>query len=354
MQLPPTLFPQVWYATTYGNTDDTECLRQCEQVLVHIRNLAKLLSNECDLIISKCNPVVKAILSQNGNVRHVPLQRELGFAMDCPDWGAIPSLASGLPMVGHAVWVPEMMSRSKPFTKTIDEVVRKSKVNNRKMISQAKSTGDSDLDNLAWEKTQAEVDRGIVYKVNSLRELVDIFSEDVVIAMRRSIWERHGNASEWSVRVINDFLAGMQNHASSYCSVHRPATHDDVVAQVIAAREMVPAAMVLSWTSDFDKAYRQVAQLQQQLPLTIVVQFCPAKDYLVFIVSYVQLFGGRTPPQHFSRHPAWWCYVMAPLLGLPLQHTVGDVIATERENLVVACNKTWREVIAIAGWEIPD
>ena len=75
----------------------------------------------------------------------------------------------------------------------------------------------------------------------------------MVIAVPRAIWERHGNVRDWSVRVIDDFLAGMQNHASSYCCVHRPATHDDVVAQIIAVREMVPAALVLPWTSDFAK-----------------------------------------------------------------------------------------------------
>ena len=139
-------------------------------------------------------------------------------------------------MVGHAVWVPEMMIRTKPSSLTIDEVIVKSKSNNKRMIEQAKSTGDLKLDNLAWKKTKDECDRGIAYIVKSFQELVNQFGEDVVIAVRRAICERHGNASDWSVRVIDDFLAGLQNHASSYCSVHRPATHDDVVAQIIAVR----------------------------------------------------------------------------------------------------------------------
>ena len=127
----------------------------------------------------------------------------------------------------------------------------------------------------------------------------------------------------------------MQNHASSYCCVHRPATHDDVVAQIIAVREMVPAALVQSWTSDFAKAYRQVPQISDQLMLTVVVQYCLETQGPVFVVSYGQLFGGRTPPLNFSRQPAWWCYVMAPLIGLPLQHTVDDVIATEQKAIAV-------------------
>jgi hypothetical protein len=184
---------------------------------------------------------------------------------------------------------------------------------------------------LAWKKTKGECDRGIAYIVKSSQELVNLFGEDIVIAVRRAIWERHGNASEWSVRVIDDFLAGLQNHASSYCSVHRLATHDDVVAQIIAVHEMVSAALVLAWTSDVAKAYRQVPQLMEQLKLTVVVQHCPETNAPVFIVSYGQPFGGKNPPLNVSRHPSWWCYVMAPLIGLPLQHTVDDVIAAERK-----------------------
>ena len=52
---------------------------------------------------------------------------------------------------------------------------------------------------------------------------------------------------------------------------------------------------VKSWTSDFAKAYRQVAQMFEQIPLTIVAQWCPHENKLVFTVSAGQLFGGKTP-----------------------------------------------------------
>ena len=184
-------------------------------------------------------------------------------------------------MIGHAVWVPEMMPRSKSSEATIAEVIPKSKTNNHKMISQAISTGDQKLDELAWKKTKDECDRTIAFVVNTYDELVDMFGEDIIIAVRRAIWERHGNARDWSVRVIDDFLAGLQNSASSYCCVHRPATRDDVIAQVIAARGMVPAAPVQTWTSDFAKAYRQVPQLKEQLMLSVVAQFCPDTQWAI-------------------------------------------------------------------------
>ena len=120
---------------------------------------------------------------------------------------------------------------------------------------------------------------------------------DVVVAVRRAIWERHGNATEWAVLVIGDFRAGLINEACSYCSVHRRATYDDVVAANLAAREGYDSEEVMSWTSDFAKAYRQVAQSVKQLHLTVVAQWCPHLKKAVFNISAGQLFGGKTPPR---------------------------------------------------------
>ena len=98
-----------------------------------------------------CNPIVAKVLTQNGFTRNIPLRRELGFIFNLPDWGAVPSLMCGIPMVGHAVWVPEMLCRTKPAACSIQDVVDKSKLNNIKMIAQAVPTGDEDLDLRAWK-----------------------------------------------------------------------------------------------------------------------------------------------------------------------------------------------------------
>ena len=158
-------------------------------MLALIHDLSKCFLTERDTMLRQCNPVVRAILTQNDHVRHVPLQREIGFITQSPDWGAIPSLVSGLPMVGHAVWVPEMMIRSRPSSIIIDELVQKSKSNNYKMISQAVSTGDDKLDEMAWQKTKDECDRNIAFVTKSYHELVEQLGDDVVIAVRRAIWE---------------------------------------------------------------------------------------------------------------------------------------------------------------------
>ena len=93
-----------------------------------------------------------------------------------------------------------------------------------------------------------------------------MFGHDIVVAVRRSIWERHGNATEWAVRVIDDFRAGLINDACSYCSVHRPATHDDVIVAIMVERQRHEFEKAKPRTSDFAKAYRQVGQMIEQIP----------------------------------------------------------------------------------------
>ena len=141
----------------------------------------------------------------------------------------------GLPMVGHAVWVPEMMCRNKPPICSIQDVIERSKRNNYKMICQAVATGDAKFDEKAWSKTQDELDRGIALLVDDWKQLTEMFGHDVVVAVRRAIWERHGNVIEWVVRVIDDFRVVFIDDACSYFSARRLATHGDVIASEMAA-----------------------------------------------------------------------------------------------------------------------
>ena len=127
-------------------------------MLALVRKSGDAITNGRDMILGQWK-----ILTQFDCKRHVPLRSGLGFVAKSSGWGAIPSLVSGLRVVGHVVWVTEMMIRTKPSPLTIDEVIVKSKSNNKRMIEQAKSTGDLKLDNLAWKKTKDECDRGIAY-----------------------------------------------------------------------------------------------------------------------------------------------------------------------------------------------
>ena len=56
-----------------------------------------------------------------------------------------------------------------------------------------------ELDLRAWKKTQDEIDREIAIMIDDWDKLTEQLGHDVVVAVRRAIWERHGNATEWAV-----------------------------------------------------------------------------------------------------------------------------------------------------------
>ena len=85
------------------------------------------------------------------------MQRELAFIFGVPDWGTVPSLMCGTPMVGHVVWVPGMMTRNKQASCSTKDVTEKAKKNNVKMISQATLTGDTNLDDEAWTRHKTKL-----------------------------------------------------------------------------------------------------------------------------------------------------------------------------------------------------
>ena len=67
-------------------------------------------------------------------------------------------------------------------------------------------------------------------------KLTEQLGHDVVVAVRRAIWERHGNATEWAVRVVDDFRLG-QSTVVAPTVRPRPATRDDVVAAIMVVCE---------------------------------------------------------------------------------------------------------------------
>ena len=140
--------------------------------------------------------------------------------------------------------------------------------------------------------------------------------QHVCLARRHDIWEMHGNAKSPSLRVLDDFLEGGQNATVGYQFTHRPATLDNVAASMRAAGEKFQEQLCF-FTSDFAKAFKQVPGVSEMLSLSVVVQWDPDQQRPAFMVPFTQVFGGRPTPLNFSRFPAWCCYAMAVLGGLP-------------------------------------
>ena len=137
-----------------------------------------------------------------------------------------------------------------------------------------KASLDPKLDEEAYKKTMAEVDRGVIRGPFGSMEEVPL--EDIALVPRHGIWEQHGGATEPSCRCIDDMLVGEQNDTVGTVSSHRPTDPDGLVAQVRAVRSRYSKLALRGWPCDLEKAYKQVPQDPRQIRWTVIVIWSPS------------------------------------------------------------------------------
>lgn len=245
-----------------------------------------------------------------------------------------------------------MTSRQRWASIGIKEFVADRVKQNAYLLSRMGPPKDSKLAQESWKKTEDELRRNIAD--GPFMSLEEIPLDCPCIVIRKGIWEQHGTATEPSCRNIDDFLISGQNETAGYCSVHIPASVDSLVAQTRSVQDRFPRELLLSWTSDFAKAYRQVPQHPSQVSMTVIAQWHPGLQQVVFVVPYAQLFGGRTLPLHFSRNPAWFTHLLSCAYALPRQHCVDDMVGIDRRSIGHQLWQCWRDTAAVTGWEVPD
>ena len=74
LQLTPTLFPPIAHAANDGFHSSQLYTKQRAHMLALLKPLADELEEDKHGAIAKCNPMVAKVLTQNGFVRHIPLQ----------------------------------------------------------------------------------------------------------------------------------------------------------------------------------------------------------------------------------------------------------------------------------------
>ena len=80
----------------------------------------------------------------------------------------------------------------------------------------------------------------------------------------------------------------------------------------------------------------------------------PALEQICFYcVSWSTVWRKNTSSE-FQPAPSMVVLLDGSMFGLLLQHTVDDIMATERCSVVEKGNEVWRKTIKLAGWDIPD
>ena len=352
-QREPTVFAPIKYALKFGCDCPKETNERRKTVADLIDDLCEILKVENEFLLSQVHPEVCAVLKSGGLTKNIAAMREIQFIAQCPDFAAIPSLVTGISMVGHCDPVCGMMQRTVDAEYSVDEFIGRASSQNEDILRRVKPSGDTVLDHGAYVKTVEESERGVLE--GPYLDLESICSgSPCCIAPRYGVWEKHGEAAESTIRVIDDLLAGGQNGTVSYASSHRPADGDALCAQQRAVQERFPESATGGFTSDFAKAYKQVPHQPAFGLMVIIAVWNPVLGRVEFWKPYSQLFGGRSPPQNFSRYPAWMCFALAVLLALHAQHCVDDVLGMDRMECLMDGWKAWRRIAEALGWDVPD
>ena len=151
-----------------------------------------------------------------------------------------------------------------------------------------------------------------------------------------------GGAVEPIIRNIDDLLFGEQNTTAGYTHSHTPTDVDGLVAQARAIAEYSPSEPLVGWLSDFSKAYKQIPGDPQQLRDVVIAQFDPTRECAAFFVPLCLVFGSKTAPLDFARHPAVLFEMVARLFLLPATQCVDDVIFVEALSSAPSGKVAWK------------
>ena len=339
----------VQYALKYAVDNEATMEESRSLVAQVLRKLAVACSRDNEHLLSLCEPSVKQVLVAFG-VKNVALMREISFSCGSRDIASPGYLLLGLPMVGWTPAAEGLMDRVRPPERPLKDFLDERVERNMKMISSIKPGGDTALEELSYEKTIAEVERGVL--VGPFQSLNDVPLVDPAVIPRHGIWEKHGGATMATVRNIDDMLKGGHNATVGTVSSHRPTDPDALVAQVRAVRRRYPQSKLQGWPCDLKSAYKQVPGDPTLLNLAVIAVLAPASGSAEFFMALCQLFGGKSPPVNFARFAAWLCDVNAVLFAVPASHCVDDIISVEPSGLARSGNLCFKLLCLLTSWEL--
>ena len=219
------------------------------------------------------------------------------------------------------------------------------------VLSRVRPTDDEEFDRAAFAKTEAEFTKGSI--IGPYESFSDLPRGRKRSLPRFPIRERHGGATEYSIRLIDDCRISFANDESATTAAHRPVDLDAWCC-LIRAVGIKWRAKLAGYTSDFKSAYRQVPSCPLQALEFIVVFWDPTRKAHGYGVAACQLFGSGNSPLDFCRYSDWVCSVLSCLFAVPADHCVDDVLVVEREATAFSGYSSWRKFAVLCGWDIPD
>ena len=224
--------------------------------------------------------------------------KEIVAAEGYPDPGVFEELSFGTVMTGEVPATGVFDPVFKPALMTECDLLEQSKLSNKAIYHSVRSSGDSEVDAVVYQKTLEERDAGWLRGPIPFHEL----GSDCILSRRFGLKQPN------KVRLIDDLSKSNINSTVQTPESPRPHSTDVVASLALALLLSAGNRKVLGKTFDLKSAYRQLGIHPSSLSKSYIVCFDPLSRGPAIFQMLAVPFGGSRSVYSFLRivRVVWW------------------------------------------------
>ena len=269
------------------------------------------------------------------------LWKEILLDLGYPDADVVSELASGTELVGEVPTYGIFEKAFKPAEITIESLCKAAKSIKRKHFYSCRSSGDAEIDELVWAKTQEEVELGWAYGPVDIADL----PSDAIVS------RRFGLRQPGKIRLIDDLSASNVNQTVQCSESPKPQSIDFVAALLLTILKSGGGAKIKGRSFDLKSAYKQLAIAESSLQFAFVAVYNPRKKRAEVYQLLATPFGATRSVYSFLRisHAIWFTGVKA--LKLMWSVFFDDYVVFSQESHVNNTEATVELLFKLLGWK---
>ena len=304
-------------------------------------NLARSLQGEESEIKARMPQCRRHILDK----KRIALMRHLIKQEGYDDTTLADDIELGFDLVGDSPTSSVLPSKLVPATISKEDLLRHSEKGNKALRYMTRSSGDPNLDQGLWDKTQLEVERGWLRGPIPWDDLPN----------GSAVSRRFPLAQSGKVRPIDDLS---QSQVNSTVNTFEQATVDgpDVICSYAVYLMRCLEAQgrptsLLGRSLDLASAYRQLAIADESLQHSYLSVYNPTSGSAMLFQQVLLPFGSRSAVNAFIRCARFLQWIAARVFVLPLTCYFDDFVSFSIPCLCNNAQSTLCLMLDILGWQ---
>ena len=269
------------------------------------------------------------------------LWKEILLDIGYPDADVVSELSNGTELVGEVPSYGIFEKIFKPAETTVESLCKAAKSIKRKQYYSCRSSGDTEIDELVWKKTQEEVELGWASGPLDISDL----PTDAIVS------RRFGLRQPGKIRLIDDLSASSVNQTVQCAESPKPQSIDFVAALLLTILKSSGGAKIKGRSFDLKSAYKQLAIAESSLQFAFVAVYNPYKKKAEVYQLLATPFGATRSVYSFLRisHAIWYTGVKA--LKIMWSVFFDDYVFFSHESHVNNTETTVELLFQLLGWK---